>query len=60
MIKSNSSGLILSIHDDFPVRDFPHWFETFFNQQLNELLEGKEIEIPGFDFQTGKRKKSGN
>ncbi len=31
----------------------------FFNQQLNELLEGKEIEIPGFDFQTGKRKKSG-
>ena len=34
MIKSNSSGLILSIHDDFPVRDFPHWFETFFNEQL--------------------------
>jgi uridine kinase len=31
----------------------------FFNQQLNELLEGKEIELPGFDFQTGKRKLSG-
>ncbi|HCE56421.1 MAG TPA: AAA family ATPase [Prolixibacteraceae bacterium] len=31
----------------------------FFNQQLNELLEGKEIELPGFDFQTGKRKVSG-
>ncbi len=31
----------------------------FFNQQLLELLEGKEVELPGFDFQTGKRKKSG-
>jgi uridine kinase len=31
----------------------------FFNQQLNELLEGNEIELPGFDFQTGKRKESG-
>lgn len=31
----------------------------YFNQQLNELLEGKEIELPGFDFQTGKRKVSG-
>ena len=31
----------------------------FFNQQLNELLDGKEIELPGFDFQTGKRKASG-
>ena len=31
----------------------------FFNQQLNELLDGKEIELPGFDFQTGKRKVSG-
>jgi uridine kinase len=30
----------------------------FFNQQLVELMEGKEIELPGFDFQTGKRKKS--
>lgn len=37
MIKSNSSGLILSIHDDFPVRDFPRWFETFFNEQLSGI-----------------------
>ena len=31
----------------------------FFNQQLLELLEGREVELPGFDFQIGKRKKSG-
>lgn len=31
----------------------------YFNQQLCELLEGKEIEIPGFDFQTGRRKTTG-
>ena len=31
----------------------------FFNQQLNELLQGNEIELPGFDFQTGKRKSTG-
>ena len=30
----------------------------YFNQQLVELMEGKEIELPGFDFQTGKRIKS--
>lgn len=27
----------------------------FFNQQLNELLEGKEVEIPKFNFKTGER-----
>jgi uridine kinase len=31
----------------------------YFNQQLNDLLEGREIELPGFDFQTGQRKYSG-
>ena len=31
----------------------------YFNQQLLELLDGKEIELPEFDFQTGKRRKSG-
>ncbi len=31
----------------------------YFNNQLLELLEGKEIELPGFDFQIGKRKASG-
>jgi uridine kinase len=31
----------------------------FFNHQLLELLEGREVELPGFDFQIGKRKKSG-
>ncbi len=27
----------------------------FFNEQLNDLLGGKEIELPRFDFHTGKR-----
>jgi uridine kinase len=31
----------------------------YFNQQLNELLDGKEIDLPGFDFQTGQRKYTG-
>jgi len=31
----------------------------FFNQQLNDLLEGKEIDLPTFDFQTGQRKFTG-
>ncbi len=31
----------------------------YFNRQLNELLEGKEIDLPGFDFQTGTRKYTG-
>ena len=31
----------------------------FFNQQILELLEGKEINLPGFDFQLGKRVESG-
>jgi uridine kinase len=30
----------------------------YFNQQLNELLEGKEITLPRFDFQLGKRTES--
>ncbi len=28
----------------------------FLNQQLNELISGKEVEIPKFDFKTGSRK----
>jgi uridine kinase len=31
----------------------------YFNKQLLELLEGKEINLPGFDFQLGRRKESG-
>ena len=31
----------------------------FFNQQLNDLLDGKEIDLPTFDFQTGQRKFTG-
>lgn len=31
----------------------------FFNQQLNDLLEGKEIDLPTFDFQAGQRKFTG-
>ena len=31
----------------------------YFNNQLLELLEGKEIELPGFDFQFGRRISSG-
>ena len=27
----------------------------FFNQQMNELLEGKEVELPRYDFQSGQR-----
>ncbi|GAB1453934.1 nucleoside kinase [Draconibacterium sp.] len=31
----------------------------YFNKQLLELLDGKEIELPGFDFQFGRRISSG-
>lgn len=31
----------------------------FFEQQLKELLEGKEVELPRFNFATGKREMSG-
>lgn len=31
----------------------------FFNQQILELLEGKEIDLPRFDFQFGRRMESG-
>ncbi|MCA1758561.1 MAG: nucleoside kinase, partial [Bacteroidales bacterium] len=31
----------------------------YFNQQLLELLDGQEINLPGFDFQLGRRKESG-
>lgn len=31
----------------------------FFNRQLNDLLEGKEIDLPTFDFQTGQRRFTG-
>lgn len=37
MVEHNSDDLMLSIHADFPVRDFPHWFETFFNDQLSGI-----------------------
>ncbi len=30
------------------------------NSQLNDLLEGKEVEIPVFNFKTGKREEKGN
>ncbi len=30
------------------------------NQQLNDLLEGKEVEIPKYDFKTGSRTYTGN
>jgi uridine kinase len=53
--------------DQTPVDEFGEYdFEAleaidveFFNQQLNELLEGKEIDLPDFDFHLGKRKESG-
>lgn len=32
----------------------------FFNQQLNELLDGKTVEIPRFNFQTGARAFNGS
>ncbi len=32
----------------------------FFNRQLIELFEGKEIRLPKFDFQRGKRTQNGN
>ncbi len=32
----------------------------FLNKQLNELLEGKEVEIPKYDFKTGSRTFTGN
>ena len=31
----------------------------FFNQQLNELMSGKEIQLPRFNFKTGKREFNG-
>lgn len=31
----------------------------FFNLQLNRLLQGEEVELPRFNFQTGKREMSG-
>lgn len=37
MVEIKSNELTLSIHADFPVRDFPHWFETFFNEQLSAI-----------------------
>ena len=32
----------------------------FLNRQLNDLLEGKEVEIPKYDFKTGSRTFTGN
>lgn len=32
----------------------------FLNRQLNELLDGKEVEIPKYDFKTGSRTFTGN
>ncbi|WP_036879599.1 nucleoside kinase [Xylanibacter oryzae] len=31
-----------------------------FNEQLNDLLEGKEVELPKYNFQNGKSEKGGN
>ncbi len=31
----------------------------FFNEQLSELLDGKKVELPRYDFQTGHRRNSG-
>ncbi len=64
---------IISLDDYFvdrertPIDEFGEYdFESidaidieYFNNQLLELLEGKEIELPGFDFQVGKRRASG-
>lgn len=33
---------------------------AFFNQQLLDLIDGKEVQLPKFDFHQGKRTKSGN
>ena len=49
-------------HDEFGEYDFESLDAIdieFFNQQLLELLDGKEINLPGFDFQLGQRKESG-
>ncbi|MGE6381242.1 hypothetical protein ACQKCO_06355 [Shewanella baltica] len=35
MIEHNSDYLLLSIHVDFQIRDFPRWFEFFFNEQTD-------------------------
>ena len=53
--------------DDTPLgEDGKHDFESFnaldlpfFEKQMQELMEGKEIELPRFDFPTGKRVMSG-
>ena len=53
--------------DDTPLdENGQHDFESFyaldlpfFERQMRELMEGKEIELPRFDFPTGKRVKSG-
>lgn len=37
MVENNSGDLMLSIHVDFQVRDFPRWFETFFNEQTDGI-----------------------
>ena len=33
---------------------------NFFNQQLLELMDGKEVQLPKFDFQQGKRTQNGD
>lgn len=37
MVQHNSDDLMLSIHVDFQVRDFPRWFEIFFNEQTDGI-----------------------
>lgn len=37
MVENNSDDLMLSIHVDFQVRDFPRWFGIFFNEQTDGL-----------------------
>ncbi len=53
--------------DKTPIDEFGEYdFESidaidieYFNKHLLELLDGKEIELPGFDFQLGRRTASG-
>lgn len=37
MVQNNSDDLMLSIHVDFQVCDFPRWFEIFFNEQTDGI-----------------------
>lgn len=48
--------------DEYGEYDFESLYALdipFFNAQLQALLDGKEVELPRFNFQTGKRENSG-